>query len=180
MIADCLHGLGDHQQARALDEDTLARRRRVLGDDAPPAPSARRTTSPATSTRWRMPKRPVLLPRMLWPAIGRPSASITSKPSPWLSASLGCCMRWVSTSRPAASWRTRWPAPAVSSAKTTPTPGRRPKAWRSCCGGWTKLPSSGPSVSGAYSDLTVPVCGAATAGLAGGRHHGLAVAAGSR
>jgi hypothetical protein len=27
--------LGEYQQARALDEDTLARRRRVLGDDHP-------------------------------------------------------------------------------------------------------------------------------------------------
>jgi tetratricopeptide (TPR) repeat protein len=34
MVATCLHGLGDYQQARALDEDTLARRRRVLGDEA--------------------------------------------------------------------------------------------------------------------------------------------------
>jgi hypothetical protein len=30
-----LHALGDYQQARALDEDTLTRRRRVLGEDHP-------------------------------------------------------------------------------------------------------------------------------------------------
>ena len=30
-----LRALGEYQQARALDEDTLARRRRVLGDDHP-------------------------------------------------------------------------------------------------------------------------------------------------
>jgi hypothetical protein len=30
-----LHDLGDYEQARQLNEDTLARRRRVLGDDHP-------------------------------------------------------------------------------------------------------------------------------------------------
>ncbi len=30
-----LRALGEYQQARVLDEDTLARRRRVLGDDHP-------------------------------------------------------------------------------------------------------------------------------------------------
>ena len=30
-----LAALGEHEQARALDEDTLTRRRRVLGDDHP-------------------------------------------------------------------------------------------------------------------------------------------------
>jgi hypothetical protein len=30
-----LAALGEHEQARALHEDTLARRRRVLGDDHP-------------------------------------------------------------------------------------------------------------------------------------------------
>ena len=34
-LALVLRELGDHQQARALDEDTLAPRRRVLGDDHP-------------------------------------------------------------------------------------------------------------------------------------------------
>ena len=35
MVAQILSGLGDYQQARTLDEDTLARRRRVLGEDHP-------------------------------------------------------------------------------------------------------------------------------------------------
>jgi hypothetical protein len=34
-LARDLSGLGDYQQARALDEDTLARRRRVLGENHP-------------------------------------------------------------------------------------------------------------------------------------------------
>lgn len=34
-LAAELRELGEHQQARALDEDTLARRRRVLGDNHP-------------------------------------------------------------------------------------------------------------------------------------------------
>jgi hypothetical protein len=34
-LAADLRALGEYQQARALDEDTLARRRRVLGDDHP-------------------------------------------------------------------------------------------------------------------------------------------------
>jgi hypothetical protein len=34
-LANSLWGLGEYRQARALDEDTLARRRRVLGDDHP-------------------------------------------------------------------------------------------------------------------------------------------------
>ena len=32
-LADDLYRLGEYQQARTLDEDTLARKRRVLGDD---------------------------------------------------------------------------------------------------------------------------------------------------
>jgi hypothetical protein len=31
----CLRKLGEYERARQLDEDTLARRRRVLGDDHP-------------------------------------------------------------------------------------------------------------------------------------------------
>jgi hypothetical protein len=34
-LAADLHALGEYHQARALDQDTLARRRRVLGDDHP-------------------------------------------------------------------------------------------------------------------------------------------------
>jgi hypothetical protein len=34
-LAADLHALGEYQQARALDQDTLARRRRVLGNDHP-------------------------------------------------------------------------------------------------------------------------------------------------
>ena len=34
-LAIDLHALGEYEQARALDEDTLARRRRVLGEDHP-------------------------------------------------------------------------------------------------------------------------------------------------
>jgi len=34
-LATNLRELGEYQQARALDQDTLARRRRVLGDDHP-------------------------------------------------------------------------------------------------------------------------------------------------
>ena len=34
-LARDLSALGEHEQARDLDEDTLARRRRVLGDDHP-------------------------------------------------------------------------------------------------------------------------------------------------
>jgi len=34
-LASDLTGLGEHQAARELDEDTLARYRRVLGDDHP-------------------------------------------------------------------------------------------------------------------------------------------------
>jgi hypothetical protein len=34
-LAAELRALGEHQQARALDEDTLSRRYRVLGDDHP-------------------------------------------------------------------------------------------------------------------------------------------------
>jgi hypothetical protein len=34
-LAANLRELGEYLQARALDEDTLARRRRVLGDDHP-------------------------------------------------------------------------------------------------------------------------------------------------
>ena len=34
-LAIDLSALGEHEQARALDEDTLARRRRVLGEDHP-------------------------------------------------------------------------------------------------------------------------------------------------
>ena len=33
MVAQILYELGDYQQARTLDEDTLARSRRVLGED---------------------------------------------------------------------------------------------------------------------------------------------------
>lgn len=34
-LAEDLYALGEHQAARELDEDTLARRRRVLGEDHP-------------------------------------------------------------------------------------------------------------------------------------------------
>ena len=34
-LATDLRELGEYQQARALDQDTLARRRRVLGEDHP-------------------------------------------------------------------------------------------------------------------------------------------------
>jgi hypothetical protein len=34
-LAEDLRALGDYHRARALDEDTLARRRRVLGHDHP-------------------------------------------------------------------------------------------------------------------------------------------------
>jgi hypothetical protein len=34
-LAVCLHAVGEYQQARALDQDTLARRRRILGEDHP-------------------------------------------------------------------------------------------------------------------------------------------------
>jgi hypothetical protein len=34
-LAHDLHALGEHQAARDLNEDTLARRRRVLGEDHP-------------------------------------------------------------------------------------------------------------------------------------------------
>jgi hypothetical protein len=34
-LAADLRALGEYQEARALDEDTLARRRRLLGDDHP-------------------------------------------------------------------------------------------------------------------------------------------------
>jgi hypothetical protein len=35
MVAQTLSALGHNERARALDEDTLARRRRVLGEDHP-------------------------------------------------------------------------------------------------------------------------------------------------
>ena len=34
-LAIWLAALGEHEQARALDEDTLTRRRRILGEDHP-------------------------------------------------------------------------------------------------------------------------------------------------
>ncbi|WP_235502896.1 tetratricopeptide repeat protein, partial [Kitasatospora sp. Root187] len=34
-LAAVLHSLGEHTEARRLDEDTLARRRRTQGDDHP-------------------------------------------------------------------------------------------------------------------------------------------------
>jgi hypothetical protein len=35
VVAQILYELGDYQRARILDEDTLARTRRVLGEDHP-------------------------------------------------------------------------------------------------------------------------------------------------
>jgi tetratricopeptide (TPR) repeat protein len=35
MVAQIFCALGDYERARTLDEDTLARRRRVLGEDHP-------------------------------------------------------------------------------------------------------------------------------------------------
>ena len=51
------HNGSFHPQARTLDDDTLTRYRRTLGDDHP-APSNRPTTSRATCARWASTSRP--------------------------------------------------------------------------------------------------------------------------
>ncbi len=44
--------MGDYEQARALDEDTLARRRRVLGEDHPDTLSLGQQPRPRPVTGW--------------------------------------------------------------------------------------------------------------------------------
>jgi hypothetical protein len=51
MVAQILYALGEYEQARTLDEDTLARRRRVLGEDHPQTLlSSRRAAVPVHSS----------------------------------------------------------------------------------------------------------------------------------
>jgi hypothetical protein len=66
MVAQILFALGDYQQARTLNEDTLARRRQVARTTA--TLSARPTTSHATCAGWVTSRRPAPSSRTPWSA----------------------------------------------------------------------------------------------------------------
>ena len=117
---------GEHQAARELGEDTLARRRRVLGEDHPDtlasasglaislrAVGERQAPGSWAKTPWRAAAaswaRTIPIP---WP-----------RPTTWPSA----CLRSPSSTRRPGSWaKIPWPAAAASWARTTPTPGPPP------------------------------------------------------
>ena len=122
--------LGEYQRARALDEDTLTRRRRILGDDHPDTLTSAsqladdlfglgnyrqaRELQEETLTRRR---------RILG----------DDHPDTLFSAShlALSCGRWVTIGRPGSSDATPGPAAAESWVTTTPTPSPRPasSAW---------------------------------------------------
>ena len=78
-LAIALRELGEVQAARDLDQDTLARRRRVLGEDHPNT-LAPRTTSPPTCASWARCRRPATWTRTPWPAAAGCWARTTPTP----------------------------------------------------------------------------------------------------
>jgi hypothetical protein len=117
---------GDDGRAQVqLDEDTLARRRRDLGEDHPDTLSS--ADGLAISLR-----AVGGYPGTLTPPATSPPAFVTP----------------ASTRRPGSSTKTPWPAAAASWARTTPTPWPRPTTSPSACrgsagrrpGNWAKTP----------------------------------------
>ena len=123
-LAADLHALGEYQQARDLDEDTLTRapagpRRRPprhphLGQQPRRRPARAGRAPAGPRPRRGHPHPPPAGPRRRPPR--HPHARPTTSPP--------TCARWASTSRPATSTRTPSPAAGGSSATTTPTPSR--------------------------------------------------------
>ncbi len=97
---------GEHQAARELDEDTLARRRRVLGEDHPDT---------LTSAHG------LAITKTPWPAAAASWARTTPTPWPPPTTSPSAC-RGSAGRRPGSWAKIPWPAAAASWARTTPTP----------------------------------------------------------
>ena len=124
-----LWSLGDYQQARQLQDDTVTRSRRVLGEDnsvtllpaiflASPWDRRASTSRPASSITTPSPEGAASSARTTPTRCARPASSARS----WA--------HWASTSRPATSRTPPSPATAGCWARTTPKPSPRPAGSR--------------------------------------------------
>ncbi len=127
MASSLLHR-GEHQAARELDEDTLARRRRVLGEDHPDTLASADNLALACGVRGQAARELGEHPGPPPPRPGRgPPRHLTSADN------LACELSELdSTGRPGSWAKTPWPAAAASWARTTSTPGPRPPSPSSC------------------------------------------------
>ena len=87
--------------ARELDEDTLARRRRVLGEDHPDTLTSANNLALDLYALGET-RRPGSWTRTPWPAGAGCSATTTPTPSPRPATSPSTCARWVSAAGPGA------------------------------------------------------------------------------
>ena len=111
---------GEYQAARELDEDTLARQRRVLDEDHP-TPWPPLTASPSACVRSASARRPGSWTKTPWPAAAGSWARTTPTPWPRPTTSPSAC-RGSAGRRPGSWAKIPWPAAAGSWARTTPTP----------------------------------------------------------
>ena len=79
-LAWALRDMGRYAEARELDEDTLARRRRVLGEDHPDTLISANNLANDLATSVSI-RRPASWTRTPWPAAAGCSARTT--PTPW-------------------------------------------------------------------------------------------------
>ena len=118
-----------------LDEDTLTRRRRVLGDDHPDTLTSASNLAVDLHALGEYQQARALDEDTLT----RPRRVLgDDHPDTLISANnlAATCTRWASTSRPATSTRTPSPAAGGSWATTTPTPSSRPATSPPTCTGW--------------------------------------------
>jgi tetratricopeptide (TPR) repeat protein len=138
-----LYRLGDYQQARSLDEDTLAHYRRVLGEDHPDTLA---TASSLAGDLYglgeyqqarRLDEDTLARSRRVLGEDHPRTLNTASNFAGRLSA-LGDYQQARSLYEDTlARYRRCW-------ARTTPTRGGRPRTSRRCCGGWAKIRSSWP------------------------------------
>ena len=137
--------LGEYQRARALDEDTLTRRRRILGDDHPDTLTSASQLANDLFGLGNYPQARKLQEDDADAGAAVSSATTTPTPSSRPTSSAWSCGRWVTISRPGSSRTTPCTRSAESSATTTPTPSPRPASSAWSCGRWVTIGGPGSS-----------------------------------
>jgi hypothetical protein len=132
LLGNAHRELGHYTQARRLDEDTLARRRRLLGDDHHDTLKAAHNLAADLRRLGEYEQ----ARRLDEDTLARSRGVLgTTTPKPWTSptASRSTCTSWANMSRPASSTKTPWPDPAAFSVTTTSTPSTRRATWPPTC-----------------------------------------------
>ena len=130
-----VRGGDQHSRPATLDEDTLTRCRRVLGDDHPATLASANNLARDLCALGEYQQARALDEDTL---TRRRRVLGDDHPDTLTSASnlAPTCTRWASTSRPATWTRTPSPAAGGSSATTTPTPSPRPATSPATCTRW--------------------------------------------